>query len=220
MTLTPQRVDLVPRPVRHHRLDQPPTAPPTRWRATSPSRRRPPPSWPGCWACPTPPPCQTLPRPCPTPAALPLCPPSPALGAPHWDDAATGTITGMTHGTTPAHLARATFEAIAHQIADVFDGDGAGHRPAPARPQCRWRRLVQSLPDATAGRPAGPPRPVPAVEEVGALGAAAMAFAALGTPMPPGTTPPVRYEPRTGPCRPRPAVLQQWSAAVAKARHR
>ncbi len=42
------------------------------------------------------------------------------LGAPHWDDHATGTITGMTHATCPAHIARATFEAIAHQIADVF----------------------------------------------------------------------------------------------------
>ena len=40
------------------------------------------------------------------------------LGAPYWDDSATGTITGMTHGTTPAHLARAALEAIAHQIAD------------------------------------------------------------------------------------------------------
>ncbi|MEO5619892.1 MAG: FGGY family carbohydrate kinase, partial [Cypionkella sp.] len=42
------------------------------------------------------------------------------LGAPHWDDHATGTITGMTHATGPSHIARATFEAIAHQIADVF----------------------------------------------------------------------------------------------------
>jgi len=42
------------------------------------------------------------------------------LGAPHWDDAARGTVTGMTHGTTRAHLARAAIEAIAHQIADVF----------------------------------------------------------------------------------------------------
>jgi glycerol kinase len=42
------------------------------------------------------------------------------LGAPHWDDHATGTITGMTHATRPSHIARATFEAIAHQIADVF----------------------------------------------------------------------------------------------------
>ena len=42
------------------------------------------------------------------------------LGAPHWNDAARGTVAGMTHGTRPAHLARATFEAVAQQIADVF----------------------------------------------------------------------------------------------------
>ncbi|MES2541045.1 MAG: FGGY family carbohydrate kinase [Pseudomonadota bacterium] len=42
------------------------------------------------------------------------------LGAPHWNDAARGIVAGMTHGTTPAHLARATFEAIAQQIADVL----------------------------------------------------------------------------------------------------
>jgi glycerol kinase len=43
------------------------------------------------------------------------------LGAPHWNGAARGLITGLTHGTTPAHLARAALEAIAYQIRDVFD---------------------------------------------------------------------------------------------------
>lgn len=42
------------------------------------------------------------------------------LGAPHWDDRATGTVTGMTHATTNANLARATFEAVACQIVDLF----------------------------------------------------------------------------------------------------
>lgn len=42
------------------------------------------------------------------------------LGAPHWNDSATGTISGMTLATQPAHLAHATFEAITLQIADVF----------------------------------------------------------------------------------------------------
>lgn len=43
------------------------------------------------------------------------------LGAPHWNDAARGLITGLTGGTTSAHLARATLESIAYQIRDVFD---------------------------------------------------------------------------------------------------
>ena len=36
------------------------------------------------------------------------------LGAPYWDPDARGLITGITRGTTRAHLARATLEAIAN----------------------------------------------------------------------------------------------------------
>lgn len=43
------------------------------------------------------------------------------LGAPYWDAAARGTILGITRGTTAAHIARATLEAIAMQTADVLD---------------------------------------------------------------------------------------------------
>ncbi|HVU00926.1 MAG TPA: glycerol kinase GlpK [Polyangiaceae bacterium] len=41
------------------------------------------------------------------------------LGAPHWDPDARGLVTGLTRGTTKAHLARATLEAIAHQVDDL-----------------------------------------------------------------------------------------------------
>jgi len=43
------------------------------------------------------------------------------LGAPHWDPGARGLITGITRGTTAAHLARATLEGIAHQVADLIE---------------------------------------------------------------------------------------------------
>jgi glycerol kinase len=43
------------------------------------------------------------------------------LGAPHWDPDARGTITGITRGTTRAHLVRATLEAIAYEVRDVID---------------------------------------------------------------------------------------------------
>lgn len=43
------------------------------------------------------------------------------LGAPHWDPDARGTITGITRGTTRAHLVRATLEAIAFEVRDVVD---------------------------------------------------------------------------------------------------
>jgi len=43
------------------------------------------------------------------------------LGAPHWDPSARGLIAGLTRGTTRAHLARATLEAIAYEVRDVVD---------------------------------------------------------------------------------------------------
>jgi glycerol kinase len=41
------------------------------------------------------------------------------LGSPHWDPHARGTIVGLTRGSTNAHLARATLEAIAYQTHDA-----------------------------------------------------------------------------------------------------
>ncbi|HVH44204.1 MAG TPA: glycerol kinase GlpK [Labilithrix sp.] len=43
------------------------------------------------------------------------------LGAPYWDQNARGTITGITRGTTAAHLARATIEGIAFQVWDLLE---------------------------------------------------------------------------------------------------
>jgi glycerol kinase len=43
------------------------------------------------------------------------------LGAPHWDPHCRGSISGLTRGTTSAHIARAALEAIALQTADVLD---------------------------------------------------------------------------------------------------
>ncbi|MFC2097023.1 glycerol kinase GlpK [Bacteroidota bacterium] len=43
------------------------------------------------------------------------------LGAPHWDQYATGTIIGISQSTTNAHIARASLEAIALQSMDVIN---------------------------------------------------------------------------------------------------
>jgi glycerol kinase len=43
------------------------------------------------------------------------------LGAPHWDAAARGAIFGLTRGSTKAHLARATLEAMAFQTREVVE---------------------------------------------------------------------------------------------------
>jgi glycerol kinase len=50
-----------------------------------------------------------------------LVPAFAGLGAPHWDQYARGTITGLTRGTTSAHIARAALEGIAFQVADVLE---------------------------------------------------------------------------------------------------
>jgi glycerol kinase len=43
------------------------------------------------------------------------------LGAPDWDPDARGAVFGITRGTGRAHLVRATLEAIAFEVRDVFD---------------------------------------------------------------------------------------------------
>ena len=42
------------------------------------------------------------------------------LGAPYWDPGARGVICGITRGTTAAHIARATLEAIALEVEDLL----------------------------------------------------------------------------------------------------
>ncbi len=50
-----------------------------------------------------------------------LVPAFAGLGAPHWDQFARGSISGLTRGSTAAHLARAALESIAFQTSDVLD---------------------------------------------------------------------------------------------------
>jgi glycerol kinase len=106
------------------------------------------------------------------------------LGAPHWDDHATGTIMGMTHGTTRAHLARATFEAITLQICDVFTAmeKDIGQPLSSLRADggASGNAFLMQLQADLLGRPVEAAN----LEEVGAMGAAAMAFSAYGHRIP------------------------------------
>jgi len=47
------------------------------------------------------------------------------LGTPHWEAEARGTIVGLSRGTTTAHLARATLEAMAFSTKEVLDAMSA-----------------------------------------------------------------------------------------------
>ena len=50
-----------------------------------------------------------------------LVPAFAGLGAPYWDQYARGSISGLTRGTTAAHIARSALEGIAFQVADVIE---------------------------------------------------------------------------------------------------
>ena len=54
------------------------------------------------------------------------------LGAPWWDADARGAVLGLTRGSTKAHIARATLEGIAHQVADLVAAISAGGVPIDA----------------------------------------------------------------------------------------
>jgi glycerol kinase len=52
------------------------------------------------------------------------------MGAPHWQPGARGTLTGVSGGTTRAHIVRATLEAMGQQTADLVDALAADGVPA------------------------------------------------------------------------------------------
>ncbi|ETD76137.1 FGGY-family carbohydrate kinase [Rhodobacter capsulatus] len=137
------------------------------------------------------------------------------LGAPHWNDAARGTLTGMSHATGPAHLARAALDAIAHQIADVFEAMQAdiGHPLAAlsADGGASGNDFLMQLQADLIGRPVQ----VAALEEVGAMGVAAMAMAALGHRLPLAAPKPP-FHPVLRPAE-RDRQRRAWAHAVAQA---
>lgn len=59
-----------------------------------------------------------------------LVPAFTGLGAPHWDGAARGIITGLTRGATRAHIVRAALESIAYQTRELVEAmeSGSGQR--------------------------------------------------------------------------------------------
>jgi len=62
-----------------------------------------------------------------------LVPAFTGLGAPYWKPDARGTITGLTRGTTVAHIARAALESIAFQSAALLQAMSRDAAEAAAR---------------------------------------------------------------------------------------
>ncbi|MFN8487158.1 MAG: glycerol kinase GlpK [Caldilineaceae bacterium] len=146
------------------------------------------------------------------------------LGAPHWDDVARGLITGLTGGSGAAQVARATLEAIAYQIRDVFDlmrneagsdlkvllTDGGGSRNS-------WLMQFQAdILDCPVARNLS--------ADVSVLGAAYLAGLAVGlwqseeeiAALP---RPHDLFEPKMGASQ-RTALYEGWQAAVARTLYR
>lgn len=98
------------------------------------------------------------------------------LGSPHWDPNARGLIAGITRGTTRAHLARATLEAIAFQVADVLDAFPGRVDVLRADGGATANRLLMQFQADLLGCPVE----VSANPETTGLGAAALAGLAAG----------------------------------------
>ncbi len=136
------------------------------------------------------------------------------LGAPYWDRAATGVVTGVSAGTTRGHLARAALDAVAHQVADVVDAigsDGAARLDVLRADggATRSALLMQRQADLAA-------RPVHVGDapEASALGAATLARRTLGFGAEPAGVRDV-FRPEVadpGPAR------RAWATAVARSR--
>ena len=143
------------------------------------------------------------------------------LGAPYWDPDARGAIFGLTRGTTPAQIARATLDAIAFQVRDVVeamdadlgaplrglrvDGGGAGDLVCG---------LIADQLERSIERPL--------VRETTAFGAAALAGLAVGFWESPAAIAAMRrverrFEPAPGDAS-RAAGRLAWSRAVDRSR--
>ena len=102
------------------------------------------------------------------------------LGAPWWDPDARGTITGITRGTTKAHLVRATLEGIAFQVADAVGAmvGSSGHDLSELRAD--GGATANDFLMAFQADLLGVPLSVPEVSETTALGAAFAAGIGVG----------------------------------------
>jgi glycerol kinase len=139
------------------------------------------------------------------------------LGSPHWDAYARGTIVGLTRGSTRAHLARASLEAMAYQTVDAVR---AMERPLEelradgGATVNHW--LMQFQADVL-----GVPVVVPEIAETTALGAALLASVGCGLStldqVARGGDERARYEPRMSQDE-RESLLDGWSGALSRAR--
>jgi glycerol kinase len=130
------------------------------------------------------------------------------LGSPWWDPEARGVISGLTRGTTGAHLVRAALEATAHQVADVIDALPAPPAVLRADGGASVNGFLMQLQADLLGIPVE----VAAEPETTALGAASLA-AGRGARVPVGAV----YEPALASGR-RQELREGWRRALNRSR--
>ena len=144
------------------------------------------------------------------------------LAAPHWDAEARGTFTGLTRGTTKAHLVRAVLEATAHRSAEVLRAmerdSGVQVRTLRVDGGGSMNGFLMQLQADLLGVPVERPR----VSETTALGAASLAALGAGVFRSRDEVAKTwaldkRYKPKSTP-EARDAQAREWEAFVEKAR--
>ncbi|MBS0293786.1 MAG: glycerol kinase GlpK [Proteobacteria bacterium] len=154
-----------------------------------------------------------------------LVPAFTGLGAPYWKPDARGTITGLTRGTTLAHIARAALESIAYQSAALLTAMGRDAVAAGGTPVSELRvdggACVNDLLMQFQADLLGIPVVRPACVETTALGAAYLAGLASGVYASQDELAQLwRAERRFVPTLPREqamALMARWEHAVAQA---
>ncbi|MDO8699089.1 MAG: glycerol kinase GlpK [Rhodoferax sp.] len=144
------------------------------------------------------------------------------LGAPYWKPDARGTITGLTRGSTVAHIARAALESIAFQSAALLQAMSRDVIEAGAAPVTELRvdggACVNDLLMQFQADLLGIPVLRPAVTETTALGAAYLAGLATGVyhstdELSALWQPERRFVPMLDPARAA-ELMQRWEQAV------
>jgi glycerol kinase len=153
-----------------------------------------------------------------------LVPAFAGLGAPYWDADARGTLTGITAGTTGAHVARAALEAIAHQTCDLVAALEAGGAPRLVALRADGGAAVNDLLLQLQADLLDRPVERAAVPETTALGAALLAGRAAGVWSTDGELSALmgtgqRFEPRATESW-RQTERARWAEAVARTRSR
>jgi len=151
-----------------------------------------------------------------------LVPAFTGLGAPYWDEKARGLLIGITRGTAREHIVRATLEAIAYQTRDIVECVEADsgidlHALRVDGGAAANDFLMQFQADIL-----GTVVERPAMLEVTAFGAAALAGLAVGfwkdeAELPGGRGAVALFEPRMSTDR-RDALYAGWQRAVERSR--